>query len=78
MLKKFISSLIAGGGIVAAIKIFIAMFIGGIITIAGALDAGTINFTIIAINALKIIFSTFIAGIILYASIIIGAVVSIR
>ena len=77
MIKNIISKIIVGVGIVAAIKIFLVMFIGGIIAIAGALDTGAITFTLVAINVLKIIFATFITGIVLFASIIIGAFSSI-
>ena len=75
MLKKFISLLIIGVGIVAAIKIFLFMFIGGLTTITGALDAGSITFTLISINILKILFSFFVSTIVLYASIIVGALI---
>lgn len=78
MFRYIIPKIIVGFGIVAAIKIFLVMFIGGILNIAGALDAGTLTFTITAINILKILFSTFITGIVLYASFIIGAFLSIK
>ena len=52
------------------------MFVGGIMTIAGAFDSNTLTSTLVAINVIKIILSSGVGYVIAFVGITVGVIVS--